>query len=463
MTSLASAPPSLPTPITPPSERPRALQPGAWTSWQRILFRFAFVYMGLYTWMTWRSYWLWGAPAATFYQDFIVKPAAWLGANAWGICADPNPVRYYDRFYCWVNDLIFLGIVSMVVTVIWSLLDRKRRHYAKLHEALRVFVRYYLGYIMFMYATMKFAGMQFSGGYVGMRLQTTVGDMAPRDLMWWTMGVSALYGHFTAFGETVGGFLMFWRRTASLGAIVNIIILSSITVLDIMHQVSISERAFMYGMMSVFILGPDIKRLANLYLFNRPIPAPGPHIDIIDSNRWPAWRIAGPILKFVAIVPLVGSSVQFMVQELPVYFLAPPPHKLVGLYSVEEFTRNNVSIPPRFADSTRWRYVELGADFRDSVRRLPTQLRWTTMTGADSSVRIKLDTAKNTFTLFKGYEGDTIRGALSVARVDGENLRLTGTFDKDSVKVLLRKLEDDSSVAHGGRGHFPRRHVSSKR
>jgi uncharacterized membrane protein YphA (DoxX/SURF4 family) len=438
-------------------ERASALQPGAWTSGQRILFRFTFVFIGMYTMMTWRSYWLWGAPGALLYQNIIVKPAVWLGVNAWGICTSPGAVRYYDPYYCWVNDLIFLGIASGLVAVIWTLLDRRRRHYRKLHEALRVFVRYYLGYIMFMYATMKFAGMQFSGGYVGTRLQTTVGEMAPRDLMWWTMGVSAIYGHFTALGETVGGFLMFWRRTTSLGAIVNIMILASITVLDIVHQVSISERALMYGVMSFFLLAPDIKRLANLYLFNRPIPPPAPDVEIIDRNRWPAWRVAAPIVKLVVMVPLIGSSVQFMVRSLPDYFLAPPAHMLVGVYSVEGFMRNHSEVPAAFADSTRWRFVELAPPTRDTANTPPGTLRWITMTGGDSSVRVKLDTVKNSFTLFKGFQGDTIRGVLGLARIEGVKLRLTGTLDRDTIDIVLRKLEDDSSVAHGGPGHFPSR------
>ena len=65
-----------------------------------------------------------------------------------------------DTTYDYVLLLFFL-VVSIVVTVIWSVLDRKKRNYEQLNYWFLVLLRYYVGYIMLSYGMYKIIPLQF--------------------------------------------------------------------------------------------------------------------------------------------------------------------------------------------------------------------------------------------------------------------------------------------------------------
>lgn len=57
--------------------------------------------------------------------------------------------------------LIGIGLLSLMGTIIWSLLDNNRPNYRKLLYLLTVLIRFYLGYMMISYGLAKLYNMQF--------------------------------------------------------------------------------------------------------------------------------------------------------------------------------------------------------------------------------------------------------------------------------------------------------------
>lgn len=145
-------------------EQPSPATAPRWSLATRIAFRFAFVYLGLYS----APMVLWMVPYASYlvgkYFDLIGVIVPWV---AHYILHLQRNVAYAitgssDTTYNYVETFIYL-LVSAIITLAWSLLDRKRPNYQKLHQGLRYLVRFYLGCTMLLYGAMKVVPDQMSG------------------------------------------------------------------------------------------------------------------------------------------------------------------------------------------------------------------------------------------------------------------------------------------------------------
>ena len=123
-----------------------------------------------------------------------------------------------DTTYNYVSLLVFV-ILSVLATVIWSIIDRRRPSYNQALEWLIVLIRYYVIYQMVIYGLAKLFYMQFQPPRFT-RLLQPYGESSPMGLLWTFMGYSKGYTMFTGFGELVGGLLLLVRRTRTLGALV---------------------------------------------------------------------------------------------------------------------------------------------------------------------------------------------------------------------------------------------------
>jgi hypothetical protein len=82
--------------------------------------------------------------------------------------------------------------LALIATIAWSLVDRKRRNYTRLHEWLRVYVRFALGVTMIGYGSYKVIQSQFPPPSLD-RLLQPFGDASPMGLLWTFMGASGSY------------------------------------------------------------------------------------------------------------------------------------------------------------------------------------------------------------------------------------------------------------------------------
>ena len=134
---------------TPSNEQPQQ----RWHPFIRTAFRFTFVYLLLYNLLFpfvfpyvdkvgewYNSIWNWVVPRlarAAFHQEV---------STAFNGCGD----RTFD--YLLVACLL---LISLVIVVIWTLIDRKRLSYPTLHRWLNLYVRFSLGTAMIGYGAFK--------------------------------------------------------------------------------------------------------------------------------------------------------------------------------------------------------------------------------------------------------------------------------------------------------------------
>ncbi len=407
--------------------------PPRWPLTQRIAFRFCCVYFVLY-----------GLGPIGF-VNFIpgLGPAyerAWRQLVPWvaiHIFNLSGPVTVYppsngsgDSTLDYVHHFCYL-VISAVAAVVWSILDRERRDYRTVHAWLRIWIRYALAITLFSYGFAKIFPVQFQPPGLG-RLLEPLHSFSPMGLLWTFMGFSPAYTIFAGACETAGGLLLLFRRTTTLGALVSAAVLLNVVVLNFCYDVPVKLYSFNLLLMAVFLLVPDLDRLANVFVFNRPAK-PSTTDSVLFTAR--PVRIASIVAKTLFILLIlsarIGGSYSFWKS---IHGRANPP--LYGVWQVEKLVRNGKEVAP--ADSTYWRritfefpasmLIEMTDDSRDSFT--------TQYSPAAGEVRLSLP-GQNDSNEFH-YTGPEDR------------VTLTGRLLSDDLVIEMRRIDGGFLLTHRG-------------
>jgi hypothetical protein len=348
-------------------------------------------------------------------SDVIVP---WFGARVLGVT---RPITTQvtgsgDRTFHWVEIVLHL-VIAVVVAVVWSLLDRRARKLrlsdATLSRWLRVYVRYSLAFTMLGYAFAKIFYLQFPFPTAG-RLVERVGEMSPMGLLWTFMGYSRAYNVFCGGAEALGGALLFFRRTTTLGALLLITALANVLVLNLCYDVPVKLGSAHYLALAVYLCAPDLRRLAGVLLWNRAT-APA-------NLSWPEttpWARRARIGAKIAALACTAYSISQMAGERT----ALPPSPLGGAYDVEAFTSTGEPRP------VAWRSVA-SAYGRVTIRPA---------TGDARRFELRVDEAKGEIELTEQADAGPTR--LAFTR-EGDVLTLRGTFDGAAIEARLRHLDE---------------------
>jgi uncharacterized membrane protein YphA (DoxX/SURF4 family) len=322
----------------------------------------------------------------------------------------------------YVHNLCVL-VLAAGVAVVWSLLDRKRGDYRSLHAWLRLLVRYTLAFTLFSYGFAKVFPLQFPYPALS-RLIEPFGDFSPMGALWSFMGSSPAYTMFAGAAEVAGGMLLLFPRTTLLGSLVSAATLLNVVVLNFCYDVPVKLYSTNLFLMAVFLMAPDLGKLAGLLVLNRPaarVTTAGPEF----GKRW--MRVGALALKVV----LVGFFlVQNIVRGHTGYqnFIAHPTRPpLYGLYRVENFAQNGKEIPPLITDLNRWKTVVIQNSTFLQVRMMDDSIR-----GFGAVYR----PADTTVTL-----SGSVIGVLTYSQPDTEHVVMTGTLGGSAVVVHLRRID----------------------
>jgi hypothetical protein len=135
--------------------------------------------------------------------------------------------------------------------------------------------------------------------------------------------------------------LLLFRRTATLGAMASAAVLLNIVMLNFCYDVPVKLYSLNLLLMAIFLMLPDLGRLANLLVLNRPAAAAS-----LDSPpfkvRWikPRWMKIGAIaFKVLFIGYFLYGTVTEGWQGYKGFVLNRPKAPIYGLYEVENFNR----------------------------------------------------------------------------------------------------------------------------
>ena len=394
-----------------------------WSLPRRIAFRFVFLYFGLFSFPFPIGVLPWTDRISGAYDSLWNRFVPWAGNHIFGIAREihVNTTGSGDTTFNYVQ-LACLALLALLGTILWSLFAR-RTEYRTLDHWLRVYVRYVLATAMLGYGMAKVFKSQFPIPSA-FRLLEPYGDSSPMALLWTFMGFSTPYTVFAGLAESIGGVLLFSRRTLALGALVVLAVMANVVMLNFSYDVPVKLYSVHLWLMAAFVLLPDARRLADVFILNRPTEA----LVLAPTGRAPAARMrVAAKLAFIGF--LVYSSIREGYTTWKTYGDGAPRDPLDGAYEVEQFTANHVELLPVMTNSHRWRKVGISTYGRLVVRMMD-----------DSMLRFQLerDSVSRLLTIWPDT-GD-VRYPLSYYWVDPAHLVLRGTLRADSIQVHMRKI-----------------------
>ena len=398
-----------------------------WGLVQRILFRVAFAYILLYHFPFPLSYVPYVKLIHKPYQAFMDVIVLWTGKYVFQTEIQIiRPIGSGDTTYDYVR-VFCLAALAVMVALVWTLLGRKRRNEVRLHEWLRVYVRFALAAAMLAYGAAKVLPSQFAVTPALDALLQPFGEFSPMGLLWSFMAASLSYTVFCGLAEMISGLFLTVRRTTLLGALVCIVVMSNVVMLNFSYDVPVKLHSSHLLLLAVFLILPDLRRLANVLVLNRP--AEPAKAEPLFQGKW--LRRSAVILcaVFAAALTIRELYTSYGYAKEYGYFSPEPP--LYGIWEVDEMVVDGQVRPPLLTEKDRWRRVVF--DYYESFSIQLTDDSW-------HSFVLQLDDKKKTLAL-TNYKDETWKSAFSYTEPGPGLLTMEGTMDGKKVQVRLHRLD----------------------
>jgi hypothetical protein len=399
----------------------------AWGPVQRALFCFLFCYLVLYSFpFPLNVIPVYGEVLEQSYRETWNMVLPWVGEHILG-----TEVRLRggsgrgDSTYGYVQIFCYL-ILALAATAVWMLLDRRRASYARLHEWLRVYVRFALAAVIIGYGAYKVIPEQFGTPFPSDLLQP-IGESSPMKLLWTFMGASIPYVIFTGAAEMLGGLLLVARRTTLLGALVCIAVLSNVVMLNLSYDVPVKLYSSHLLLMAVFLAAPDLGRLASLLVWNRRVP-PADQRPLFASRQG---NRAALVFRTVFILYVTIAALHQSHKSRMEFAEVATRHRWYGVWEVEGFAVDGAVRPLLATDETLWR--RLVFDWPEAIG-----IQYAHET-AIREYELRPDPGPHLYTLCCDPEW---QAAISFKQVEPDVLALDGTVDGKQIRGRFRRVDD---------------------
>ena len=399
-----------------------SLQISKWNNFRKISFRYIFVFFALIIFPFPLNV-IPGINKLTEYYDdlwdWIVKMT---GKHILGIqqSLELSFTGSGDKLYDWVwyFSLVFF---TLIFGTLWTILDRKRSNYDKLHQWFMLFVTLYLAYFMFVYGIIKLFYMQFVPPNLE-RLFQTFGQASPMRLLWTFMGYSESYTMFAGASEALAGILLVFRRTRTLGALVAAGVMFNVFMMNMSYDVPVKLFSFQLMIIGIYIAAQDYRRLLNVFVLNKTAEA------VVIKPFFKQKR--GNTILLVAQVILVGFFIisQTISANKNRKLYGPEREKsaLYGVYNVDTFVQNGDTLAPLLTDEKRWRRLLFDyANFSTVMFMKDKSMRYST----------EIDTTEQIILMYAMQ--DTLNKHEIRYAKTGTHLHLSGVLYQDTLEIDL--------------------------
>lgn len=407
-------------PVSAPETAPQ------WSLATKIAFRFTFAYFLLWVYPRAVGSLGKGIKYSNPLRDMWHAVVPWVGTNLLHLSGDFREVANGsgDQLYDYV--LIFcIAVTAVVITAIWSWMDRKRPNYGVLYQWLRLFVRIVLVVAMVSYGTNKLWWAQFPAPRLA-RLVEPYGQTQPADLMWTFMGMSRAYSFFGGVGEMLGALLLLVPEMTTLGALVTAAVMSNVLMLNLGYDVPRKIYSIHLILLCVFLVLPDMKRMLDFFVFNREAQLTKPVPLFKDSllNK-------GIVVLMLALALGAGISQGKYSYDSANEAMQKLPAPLRGIWTVDELVVDGIYQPPMVTNSERWRRVILDTPFDFGIQP---------MDGPVHRYLFTVDYGKKSLTIFKPKTGSP-KETLTYDNPEPDRLILNGEVNGHQISAKLSRMD----------------------
>ena len=400
-----------------------------WPFSRKVIFCFFFIFFVLYIFLNPNE----SIPHSYALHKFYIKPCAdivvWIARDVLHIVGPE--IRFYsgitDTVYGYLT-VLFIFCAAVYGSVIWAVIDRRRANYQTLYKVLIVILRYYLAVTFIAYGSFKLVRFQFPSFSPVMLLQA-YGNTTPKELAWSFMGYSDRYNYFIGFGEYLAGFLLFFRRTSLLGAIIGLGLLANIVAFNYSYDVNVKLFTTVMLIMTLFIMIKDSRRLSDFFFFNK-ITLSSDDKSLTIKRQWlyKALRIG----KYVFIVYVVFFNLRIDYAKTKSGHYNTMKQPLYGIYNVTIFVRNKDTLKPLTTDTFRWKKLVISSP--------PGSASVMLMNDSLKSFKITTDTVKKKILMYAQADiSDSY--TFTYSELKPNMLMISGTWHKDSLQIQFQKYD----------------------
>jgi len=402
-----------------------------WGILTRLGFRFVFLYFVLYCVTNQILPSLFPIPKLripTLAQSTQVRRAAtWTASHVFHLTS----TLVYDRSGSGDKTYDFMlsfliAVVCVVAVVVWSVLDRKRPEYVTLWKWFCVFLRFNLGCQMLLYGFVKVVPLQMPYPQLT-RLVEPYGNFSPMGVLWYSIGSAPAYEMFVGSAELLGGVLLFFPRTAFLGALVCLADTIEVFTLNMTYDVPVKLFSLHLLVMALILLGPELRRMWSFFFSDGAVDPPN-RPALFRSAR--ANRIAVVVQAVYGLV-LIGMGGYGSWQSLHSYGSLAPKSALYGIWNVNVLTIDGKSQPALVTEKSR-------------VRRLiferPEGCAFQTMDDAFVNYGGKVDTSSHTVSLTRGNDKNW-KANFRFERSGSDHMTFDGEMDGRKYRMELELLD----------------------
>ena len=368
-------------------------------------------------------------------------------------------------------DWIFFAVIAAIGAVIWSKKGQPDTNYDTLYYWLRTLLRYRLAIGIIGYGLIKFFPLQAPFPSIS-NLNTNYGDFTDWKLFSLSLGIVPSYESFLGGIELLAGILLFFRRTASIGAVIVLVFTGNVFMSNLAYGGGEFVYSFYLISLAMFVFAYDAQRIYNLVALGKPTH-PNLFRPVFSDQVLKVRRVLKPLIIFFFVI-LYGYKTYQGHKHDPYQFPASKGLPgISGIYNVSEFRLNGELLPYSATDPDRWKDVVFEKWATISIRSnrpviLDTanyeqishkdQARNYEFAGsggrhyysytADTGKKVLLLRNRNSH-----YKEDRL--TLNYERPDSATVILKGVNSaKDSVYVLLHRINKKYPIKLGRRGRL---------
>jgi hypothetical protein len=336
-----------------------------------------------------------------------------------------------DLLWFWCLHLSWI-VVALVITAVWTVIDRRRSDYRRLTASLIVFARFGLAVVMILYGLGKVIPVQMGFMALPYHQLRLVGDTSLFETLWGFMAASEPYSVATGLVEVVSGMLLLWNRTQLLGALGSVMAMAQVFILNMTYDVPVKLAVGELLLVAIGITSPYWSNLVRV-VFNRG-----------ETRPIETWMPLGAEIRWLR---RTGVIAKFGVAGILLVFTAARGVMAYAAYHTPTSTLDGV-----------WRATSFTIDGREATLNQTSPQPWTNVAIADRNKIPNIGVVRFASQTPSGYTTTWL------LKIDGDRLELR-KHQSDSAQIVLHATQPDTDhlVLTGGldgrqiKGTFERR------
>jgi hypothetical protein len=350
--------------------------------------------------------------------------AGWFGEHLFGLKQPFTAKIISDSTGMYIHTFL-IAVLAFAGSLIWIAQEKQSIDDKKVWYGFAVMVRHYLALQLLIYGFDKIFKHQFFLPEPN-TLFTPMGNLSHDILYWSSVGSSYTYSVFSGIAEVIPAFLLLFRPTARLGALIALGVMAHVVLINFGFDISVKLYSIFLLWLAFILLFPDLKKILQTLVLNRGV----------SFTEWkPQWNTKGKLLFYSIAKPMIIGVILF--ESLFVYFQsgnfnddrAPRP-QLWGAYEVESFVHNGIMLPSFSTEPNRFRRIFIHRRGYFIVQMMDDSMK---------DYRLRYDSSSGLLFLTDGAGVKTTLN-FSWSELDS-SFRIQGVLGKDSMNIVARKID----------------------